>query len=656
MSLRWASRPTTNRPIRRGHRGVHGRRVGQLEVDGAQGLRLDPDTGVGDLDDQAAVAVDGRGQHDRRVRRGEVGGVVQQLGHEVDEVVHRRAGDRDRRRAAHDDALVVLDLGDRGAQHVLGRDRAPPARAQLRGAREDQQVLVVPPHAGGEVVELEQIAEVVGVLLVALQLVDQAQLPLHQALAAPGQVDEDVVDVRAEQGLLARQPDGLGVHRVERPRHLADLLVGVDADRFDRHLVLRVAGVLHPLDGLRQPALGDVERGGAQAAQRPDHRPGHQHQHGHGQHDREDDRQDVQRRVAARLRRQRRRVGAEPALQVGLDLADQLGRATVGGVQPVEADAGDRPVEGERGERALLDALPVVDLGTAHDLGEELLCRRLAGGAELGDGGVELGGAGAGQVLLGRRGAVRGRGGGRHQRRVLELDLLLGLADEGQVRGFLGQLLVLHRQRGAAQREHRVHDVGVGVEHRVGLELAVGGGVRGAQLGDSAQPDERGVRDGRCAGSEVGRVGGQQGSGGLVDGGELLLQVAAVRAAPGGDVGGDHRPLELQLVQQRGDLLGEADPGDLRAEVRCGLLGARDAQATEDPGEQQRDDQDDDQLAAQAPVAQQQRRATASGGRGRRPTRAQRLGTVEGSTIRGPRPGVPTRGSRRRSGLDAHVM
>ena len=75
-------------------------------------------------------------------------------------------------------------------------------------------------------VELEQVGQLVGVLLVALQPLDELQLALDQGLAAPGEVDEHGVDVGLQRGLLGGQPDGLAVHRVERARHLADLVAG----------------------------------------------------------------------------------------------------------------------------------------------------------------------------------------------------------------------------------------------------------------------------------------------------------------------------------------------------------------------------------------------------------------------------------------------
>ena len=87
----------------------------------------------------------------------------------------RATGDGRRRRCLHDDALVLLDLRHRGAQDVDHRNRRHVALGEV-GAREDQQVFAVAPHAGGEVVELEQVGQLVGVLLVALQRLDELQL------------------------------------------------------------------------------------------------------------------------------------------------------------------------------------------------------------------------------------------------------------------------------------------------------------------------------------------------------------------------------------------------------------------------------------------------------------------------------------------------
>ena len=93
--------------------------------------------------------------------------------------------DGGRGRRLHDDPLVLLDLRHGGAQDVDQRHRRHVALGEV-GAGEDQQVLAVAPHAGGEVVELEQVGQLVGVLLVALQLLDELQLALDEAPGCAG--------------------------------------------------------------------------------------------------------------------------------------------------------------------------------------------------------------------------------------------------------------------------------------------------------------------------------------------------------------------------------------------------------------------------------------------------------------------------------------
>ncbi|HEY3004048.1 MAG TPA: hypothetical protein VGJ44_17005, partial [Kribbellaceae bacterium] len=79
-------------------------------------------------------------------------------------------------------------------------------------------------------VESEEIAKLVGILFGVFEILDQPQLALDQALAAPGQVDEHRVDVASQLGLFDRQSYRLRVDGVERARDLADLV-----GRRDRH-------------------------------------------------------------------------------------------------------------------------------------------------------------------------------------------------------------------------------------------------------------------------------------------------------------------------------------------------------------------------------------------------------------------------------------
>ncbi len=128
------------------------------------------------------------------------------------------------------------------------------------GAREDQQVLAVAPHAGGEVVELEEVGQLVGVLLVALQLLDQLQLALDQRLAAAREVDEHRADAGLQGGLVGGEPDRLPVHRVERAGHLADLVAAGERHRVDRDVRgRRPARMLSTASGSRRSATSSAE-------------------------------------------------------------------------------------------------------------------------------------------------------------------------------------------------------------------------------------------------------------------------------------------------------------------------------------------------------------------------------------------------------------
>ena len=102
---------------------------------------------------------------------------------------------------------------------------------------EHEEALGVASHAGRHVVELEQRVERGGVVLVALELVEQLELTLEQALVAAGQVHEQVAHALAQQArLLLRDLHGHGLDVVERLGELADLVLRlhVDARRLHR--------------------------------------------------------------------------------------------------------------------------------------------------------------------------------------------------------------------------------------------------------------------------------------------------------------------------------------------------------------------------------------------------------------------------------------
>ena len=65
-----------------------------------------------------------------------------------------------------------------------------------------------------------------------LDLVEQTDLAIEQALVAASEVDVQVADALAQQlGLLLGDRDGHLLHGVERLREVADLVLRLDADR-----------------------------------------------------------------------------------------------------------------------------------------------------------------------------------------------------------------------------------------------------------------------------------------------------------------------------------------------------------------------------------------------------------------------------------------
>ena len=87
-------------------------------------------------------------------------------------------------------------------------------------------------HARRHVIELEQCVERRGIVLVALELVEQLELALEEALVPAGEVHEQISHALAqEQSLVARDSHRHGFDVVEGARELADLIVRVDLDR-----------------------------------------------------------------------------------------------------------------------------------------------------------------------------------------------------------------------------------------------------------------------------------------------------------------------------------------------------------------------------------------------------------------------------------------
>lgn len=145
------------------------------------------------------------GELDMGVGRREGGGVLQEFGDEVAEVVGGEPGDLGVRRQGLDgDPLVPLNLADRRAQDVDQRNRTL-VPVPVLGAREDQHVLAVAAHDRGHVVELEEGGEPFRVLLALLQRLDDPELTLDEAEVAQREVDEGVVDGVLQLLQLGRQ-------------------------------------------------------------------------------------------------------------------------------------------------------------------------------------------------------------------------------------------------------------------------------------------------------------------------------------------------------------------------------------------------------------------------------------------------------------------
>ncbi|BCK72857.1 hypothetical protein Srufu_068100 [Streptomyces libani subsp. rufus] len=178
------------------------------------------------------------------------------------EVGHRGAVHREPRHPAHLDPLVVLHLGDRRAHHVHQLDRFAPLPGGGR-AGEDDQALRVPAHAGGQVVDPEEVGEFVGVLGAPFHGVQEGQLAVQQDLAAAGEVDEDLGDAAAHLGLLDRGLDRGPLKGVERLTDLAGLVLAEDEPgRLGLHIDLFARR--EPPHDARQPDAGDVMGGLAQ--------------------------------------------------------------------------------------------------------------------------------------------------------------------------------------------------------------------------------------------------------------------------------------------------------------------------------------------------------------------------------------------------------
>ena len=155
-----------------------------------------------------------------------------------------------------------------GAAHLRGGSM--PARTRRR--------LGVAAHAGGEVVEAEEVGEGVGVGFVGFEFGDEVELAAEQVLVAAAEVDEAVGDVAAEDGLFDGEVEGGVLHGVEGVGDVGDFVAGVDRDGVDggHGDVVAEGGFEDVEHGVGQAVLGHVLGLTGQRPQRLGDRPRHQ--------------------------------------------------------------------------------------------------------------------------------------------------------------------------------------------------------------------------------------------------------------------------------------------------------------------------------------------------------------------------------------------
>lgn len=179
------------------------------------------------MDLQGEAVGDALAEHlHRGVRGREHRGVLQEFRDEVGEVGDGGAAHAEAGQSAHLDPLVVLDLGDGGADHVHELDGLAPLTGG-GGAGQDDEAFGVLAHTGGEVVEPEEVRELVGVLRAPLHRVEEGELTVEQDLVAAGEVDEHLGDAAAQLRLLDGGLDGGALEGVEGLADLADLVLPV---------------------------------------------------------------------------------------------------------------------------------------------------------------------------------------------------------------------------------------------------------------------------------------------------------------------------------------------------------------------------------------------------------------------------------------------
>ncbi len=185
--------------------------------------------------------------------------------------------------AADGDALVVLDFAEGGADDVGEADGGGPFAGWF-DAGEHEEGLGVAAHAGGEVVEAEEVGEGVGVGFVGFEFGDEVELAAEEVLVAAAEVDEAVGDVAAEDGLFDGEVEGGVLDGVEGGGDVGDFVAGVDDDGVDGgDLDVVAEGCFEDVDdGVGEAALGHLLGLTGQGPQRLGDRPRHQPRDGAG--------------------------------------------------------------------------------------------------------------------------------------------------------------------------------------------------------------------------------------------------------------------------------------------------------------------------------------------------------------------------------------
>ncbi len=122
-------------------------------------------------------------------------------------------------------------------------------------------------------VDGEQLAQQLGFLVLALQRVQHADLPVDQDLGAAGDVEEDLLRPLAALGLVDDGGDGGLADGGEAVGGLLDLVAGPAGRRPGRRGGYRFPGA-QPPDDLGDLLLGEREGVGAQSGQPAGERPG----------------------------------------------------------------------------------------------------------------------------------------------------------------------------------------------------------------------------------------------------------------------------------------------------------------------------------------------------------------------------------------------